>query len=412
MTDATTPTPKRARKPKASAAPVQEAELIDTVAPEVASPVSKGEISPVVTPTRTVVGSTLSETFNVDPKRVAEAAASINVRDSNSILLFGNDTQKTIGAVTDQMLAGVRNKDLGPITDDMTNMVVTLGKMDFKALQKSPKLPGFLRKLLNMGTAVAKFKAQYDTVAATVAKNEANLQNHRMVLLKDIKMLDVLYERTDEHLDNLEVLILAGQQVIEEMNSRDIPEAEIKANTTKDMGDAQNLRDLIETRDSLERKVSDLMLTRQITIQTLPSIRVVQSNDKNLAEKIQSQIFNTLPLWKQQMVIATSVHNGQQAAQAIKSNREFTNALIEKTSAELRIGNAAARKEIEAGIADIASIEKANQNLIGTIQDSLEIAEQGKAARADAEQRLVKAEAELKGALTTAVERQKQISQR
>lgn len=411
MTDASTPAPKKARAPRKSAAkaPVQEAEIIETVAAEVVSPTSKGELT---TAPRTVVGSSLSETFNVDPKRVAEAAKTINVKDSNSILLFGNDTQKTISAVTDQMLAGVRNKDLGPITNEMTNMVVTLNKMDFKSLQKSPKLPGFVRKLFGLGTALAKFKAQYDTVESTVAKNEANLQQHRMVLLKDIKMLDVLYERTDEHLDNLEVLILAGQQVIEEMNSRDIPEAEIRANTTKDMGDAQALRDLIETRDALERKVNDLMLTRQITIQTLPSIRIVQANDKNLAEKIQSQIFNTIPLWKQQMVIATSVHNGQQASQAIKSNREFTNSLIERTAAELRVGNAAARKEIEAGIADIASIEKANASLIGTIQDSLEIAEAGKAARADAEQRLLKAETELKSALTTAVERQKQISAR
>ena len=411
MTDATAP--KKARAPrKAKAAPtiVQDAEIIDMVAPEVVSPVSKGELTPVIT--RTVVGSSLTDTFKVDPARVQEAAKSINIKDSNSILLFGNDTQKTIGAVTDQMLAGVRNKDLGPISDEMTSMVVTLRKMDFKSLQSSPKLPGFLRKILGLGTALAKVQAQYDTVESTVAKNEANLQRHRMVLLKDIKMLDVLYDRTDEHLDNLEVLILAGQQVIEEMNTLVIPEAEITAKTTNDMGDAQALRDLIETRDSLERKVSDLMLTRQITIQTLPSIRVVQSNDKNLAEKIQSQIFNTLPLWKQQMVIATSVHNGAQAAQAVKSNREFTNQLIERTASELRIGNAAARKEIEAGIADIASIEKANASLIGTIQDSLDIAEQGKAARADAEQRLLKAETELKGALTTAVERQKQIQSR
>lgn len=411
MTDATAPKKARApRKPKAAPTLVQDAEIIDMVAPEVVSSTSKGELTPVIT--RTTVGSSLTDTFKVDPARVQEAAKSINIKDSNSILLFGNDTQKTIGAVTDQMLAGVRNKDLGPISDEMTSMVVTLRKMDFKSLQSSPKLPGFLRKILGLGTALAKFQAQYDTVESTVAKNEANLQRHRMVLLKDIKMLDVLYDRTDEHLDNLEVLILAGQQVIEEMNTLVIPEAEITAKTTNDMGDAQALRDLIETRDSLERKVSDLMLTRQITIQTLPSIRVVQSNDKNLAEKIQSQIFNTLPLWKQQMVIATSVHNGQQAAQAVKSNREFTNQLIERTAAELRVGNAAARKEIEAGIADIASIEKANASLIGTIQDSLDIAEQGKAARADAEQRLLKAETELKGALTTAVERQKQIQSR
>lgn len=412
MTDATAPKKARApRKPKAAPTLVQDAEIIETVAPEVVSPTSKGELT-TTTVAHQVVGSSLSETFKVDPKRVAEAAATINVKDSNSILLFGNDTQKTIGAVTDQMLAGVRNKDLGPISDEMTSMVVTLKKMDFKALQSSPKLPGFIRKIFGLGTALAKFQAQYDTVESTVAKNEANLQRHRMVLLKDIKMLDVLYERTDEHLDNLEVLILAGQQVIEEMNTRTIPEAEIVAKTTNDMGDAQVLRDLIETRDSLERKVSDLMLTRQITIQTLPSIRVVQSNDKNLAEKIQSQIFNTLPLWKQQMVIATSVHNGQMASDSIKQNREFTNSLIERTSEQLRLGNAAARKEIEAGIADIASIEKANQNLIGTIQDSLDIAEQGKAARADAEQRLLKAENELKSTLTTAVERQKQIQAR
>lgn len=402
MTQDQTPQKKAPRKPKA--APVVEAEVIETPEVQIMAPTSKGEL--VTDVTFTTVGSRISENFKADPKAVAQAAASINVKDTNSIITFGTGSQKNISAITDQMLSGVRNKDLGPISGEMTNMVVSLKKMDFKALQKSSKMPKFLKKILGLGTSLAKFQAQYDTVESAVAKSEANLNNHRITLQKDIKMLDVLYERTEEHLDNLEVYILAGEQVLEELNTRHIPEAEVLAKSTNDMGDAQAMRDLMNVRDSLERKVHDLKLTRQITIQTLPSIRIVQDNDKNLAEKIQSQIFNTLPLWKQQMVIATTVHRGQEAAGAVKMTREFTNELIESTGEQLRIGNAATRKEIEAGIADIASIQKANESLIGTIQDSLEIAEAGKQARIAAEQELLTCENTLKQALVSASERQ------
>lgn len=410
MTDTTAPKKARAPRKSATKAPVQEAEVIDTPEIQMESPVSKGELAPVIT-TTTAVGSRISETFNADPEKVRAAAKAINIKDTNSIITFGVGSQKQITAVTDEMLKGVKNKDLGPISNEMTNMVVSLKKMDFKALTKGEsKMPGFIKKIFGLGTALAKFKAQYDTVEESVARSESNLQGHRMTLLKDIRMLDVMYQRTEEYLDELEVLILAGEQVLEELDTRAIPEARIQAETTKDMQDAQSLRDLTNARDSLERKVHDLKLTRQITIQALPSIRVVQDNDRNMAEQIQSQILNTLPLWKQQMVIAVSVHHGREAAKASKQVSDFTNELVVTTSEQLRLGNKETRQQIERGIVDIESIKKANENLIGTIQDSLEIAAQGKAARAAAEVELLNAENALKGALVQASNQQAQLT--
>lgn len=400
MTDSTTPAPKRTRKPKA--APVQEAEIIETVAaPDLTAPTSRGQIAPLGT-----VGSQLSSNFNVDPKKVDDLARTINVKDTNSIITFGTGSQKQIGAVTDQMLQGVRNKDLGPISSDMTNMVVSLKKMDFAALQGNSKVPGFLKKILGLGTSLAKFQAQFDSVQDSVAKAEANLQSHRIGLLQDIKMLDVLYARTDEHLDDLEAYILAAERVLEELNTRTIPEAKIKADTSGDMADVQELRDITNARDSLERKIHDLQLTRQITIQALPSIRQVQQNDQAMAEQIQGQILTTLPLWKQQMVLAVSAHRGREAAKASKQATDYTNTLVVKTAEQVRLGNKETREQIERGIVDVASVRKANQEFISMLEESLQLAEQGKAMRAAAEAEMLKGEAELKKALTASVERQ------
>jgi uncharacterized protein YaaN involved in tellurite resistance len=250
--------------------------------------------------------------------------------------------------------------------------------------------------------------ARYEEVQDQIDGITGRLLTHEHTLLKDIKSLDKLYEKTLDFYDELALYIAAGEAKLADLDGADIPakEAEVEAAVEdRKVLVAQELRDLRAARDDLERRVHDLKLTRQVTMQSLPSIRLVQENDKSLVTKINSTLVNTVPLWETQLAQSVTIHRSREAAAVVKEAGDLTNDLLTKNAETLRQANVEIRTEMERGVFDIAAIEKANAELIGTIEDSLRIADEGKAKRAAAEQSLIRMEGELKDALASAKSR-------
>jgi uncharacterized protein YaaN involved in tellurite resistance len=260
-------------------------------------------------------------------------------------------------------------------------------------------------KLLGRAAPFAKFVAKFEDVQAQIDKITETLLGHEHTLLKDIKSLDVLYDKTLTFYDELALYIAAGEAKIKDLDAKDIPakEAEVKAVAEeKQVMKAQELRDLRAARDDLERRVHDLKLTRQVTMQSLPSIRLVQENDKSLVTKINSTLVNTVPLWETQLAQAVTIQRSREAAESIRAANDLTNELLTSNAENLQQTNRIVRTEMERGVFDIEAVKKANATLIATINESLAIADAGKAKRAAAEVDLVKMEHDLRDTLAAA----------
>ncbi|AZV78894.1 toxic anion resistance protein [Parasedimentitalea marina] len=328
----------------------------------------------------------------------------IDMADSNSIISFGSAAQAELQVISQAMLTDVRNKDVGPAGDSLRDMVTAIRGFSVSELDVRRK-PSFWERILGKAAPFAKFTARYETVQGQIDKITDNLLGHEHTLLKDIKSLDLLYAKTLEFYDELGLYIAAGQEKLAELDSTAIPakEAEVAAaEEGKQVMQAQELRDLRAARDDLERRVHDLKLTRQVTMQSLPSIRLVQENDKSLVTKINSTLVNTVPLWETQLAQAVTIQRSAEAAAAVRDANDLTNELLTANAANLRSSNKMVREEMERGVFDIEAVKQANADLIGTIQDSLAIADQGKAQRAAAEVELKKMEGELRDTLAAA----------
>jgi uncharacterized protein YaaN involved in tellurite resistance len=267
----------------------------------------------------------------------------------------------------------------------------------------------FWEKLIGRAAPFAKFTARYETVQGQIDMITDNLLKHEHTLLKDIKSLDMLYEKTLEFYDELALYIAAGEAKIADLDATDIPAKEVEVNAAPEgeqVMKAQELRDLRAARDDLERRVHDLKLTRQVTMQSLPSIRLVQENDKSLVSKINSTLVNTVPLWETQLAQALTIQRSAEAATAVREANDLTNELLTANAANLRENNKVIRQEMERGVFDIEAVKQANADLIATINESLEIADEGKAKRAAAEADLQTMEAELRDTLAAAKARQ------
>lgn len=335
---------------------------------------------------------------------VSARMAELDMTDTNSIVSFGSSAQAELQEISQAMLADVRNKDLGVAGDSLRDIVATIRGFSVSELD-GRRDRSWWEKLLGKAAPIAKFYAQYETVQGQIDKITEDLLSHEHTLMKDIKSLDVLYAKTLNFYDELALYIAAGEQKIAALDATDIPAAQEAMEAATDDAQtlkAQELRDLRSARDDLERRVHDLKLTRQVTMQSLPSIRLVQENDKSLVTKINSTLVNTVPLWETQLAQAVTMQRSSEAARAVKDANDLTNELLTANAANLRESNKAIRQEMERGVFDIEAIRQANAELVGTIEDSLRIADEGKAKRAKAEVELKELEGELRKALASA----------
>ncbi len=333
-------------------------------------------------------------------KRMGE----IDMGDTNSIVAFGSGAQAELQEISQAMLSGVRNKDVGPAGDSLRGIVTAIRGFSVSELDVRRERT-FWEKLLGRAAPFAKFTARYEEVQGQIDRITDDLLKHEHTLLKDIKSLDMLYGKTLDFYDELALYIAAGEEKLAELDRDAIPakEAEVQAAAEADqVMKAQELRDLRAARDDLERRVHDLKLTRQVTMQSLPSIRLVQENDKSLVTKINSTMVNTVPLWETQLAQAVTIQRSAEAAAAVRDANDLTNELLTANAKNLRESNKMIREEMERGVFDIAAVKQANADLIGTIEESLAIADEGKARRAAAEEELKKMEAELRDTLAAA----------
>ncbi len=342
------------------------------------------------------------------PPEEAEAIrarmAEINLADSASILSFGARAQLELQEISQAMLADVKNKDIGPAGEALRQMVSTLRGFSVKELDMRRERTWWER-LLGRAAPLSELVARYETVQAQIDRITEALLRHETQLLKDVKALDLLYEKTLAFYRELVLYIAAGEAKLAELDQKIIPAKEAELAHAPDDGrmlKAQELRDLRAARDDLERRVHDLKLTRQVTMQALPSIRLVQENNKALVTKINSTLVNTVPLWETQLAQALTIHRSRQAAEAVRSAADLTNELLTRNAETLREANQEVRTQLERGVFDIEAIRRANETLIATIEDSLRIADEGKARRAEAEAELQKMEAELRQTLALA----------
>lgn len=337
-------------------------------------------------------------------KRMAE----VDLTNTQSIISFGSAAQAELQVISQAMLQDVKNKDVGPAGDSLRKIVTTIRGFATDELDLRREA-SWWEKLLGRAAPFAEFVAQYEEVQSQIDKITGELLTHEHTLLKDIKSLDVLYEKTLTFYNELALYIAAGEAKLAETDGTTIPakEAEVAAAPDADkVMKAQELRDLRAARDDLERRVHDLRLTRQVTMQSLPSIRLVQENDKSLVTKINSTLVNTVPLWETQLAQAVTIQRSKEAAEAVRDANDLTNELLKANAENLQAANKVVREEMERGVFDIETVKAANATLIATINESLAIADEGKARRAAAEAELVKMEAELRDTLAAAKARQ------
>ena len=334
----------------------------------------------------------LSSLSEAEQAAVREFSEKIDVLNSEQVMNYGGSAQKNISEFSDAALASVRTKDLGQVGGMLGDLVVELKGLNFDAEEKK----GFLGLFKKGQQSLASLKAQFDKAEVNVDKIVDSLQKHEVVLLKDIAMMDKMYDKNEEYMKELTMYILAGKLKIEHLRQVELPEYIKKANESGLPEDAQAANDFANMIGRFEKKIYDLELTRMISVQMAPQIRMVQNNDTLMAEKIRTSIVNTIPLWKNQMVMAMSLHHSEQAMKAQREVTDVTNALLQKNAQTLHQGSVAIAKETERGIVDIETLKKTNQELIATLDEVRKIQDDGRARRQSAEAELARIEDQLK----------------
>ena len=328
-----------------------------------------------------------------EEKMVADFAAKIDLENTNQILQYGAAAQKKMADFSDAALANVRTQDLGEVGDLIVNVVGELKNFD-KEEQK-----GFLGFFKKQTDKLELMKARYDKAEVNVEKISDALQQHQVRLLKDSAVLDKMYEQNLAYFKELTMYILAGKQKLQEVREGKLRQLEQTAQQTGLAEDAQAARDLAEKCNRFEKKIYDLELTRTISIQTAPQIRMIQNNDTVMVEKIQTTLVNTIPLWKNQMVLALGIAHSTEAAQAQRQVNDVTNALLKANAEKLHMASVETAKEAERGIVDIETLKKTNADLIQTLDDVMKIQADGRAQRQAAEAEMAKMEEDLKNKL-------------
>ena len=327
-----------------------------------------------------------------EQKMVNDFAEKIDITNSQMVLQYGAASQKKLSDFSETALSRVKTKDMGETGELITGLISELHGFD--ATTEQPKgIFGFFKKTSN---SIEQLKTRYDSADKNVERIKAQLEDHQVTLMKDITMLDKMYELNLVYFKELTMYILAGKKKLAEVRANDLKAAQEKAQRTQLPEDAQAARDLADLCDRFEKKLYDLELTRNVSIQMGPQIRLIQSNDTMMAEKIQTTIVNTIPLWKNQMVLALGIAHSQQAMQAERAVTDATNELLKKNAATLKQGTIEIAKESERGIVDIETLQQTNKQLIETLDELNKIRADGKAKRANAEQELGRIEGELR----------------
>jgi len=341
-----------------------------------------------------VAGSNLdiSQLSEEEQKQVRDFADKIDITNTNAVLTYGAASQRNIASFSESTLKSVRSKDMGEVGQMLSGLVVELRGFSDKGEDKK----GFLGLRKRITNKIATMKAEYAKVSVNVDKIAELLEKHQVVLLKDAAMLDKMYDVNQAYFKELTMYILAGKQKLEECRTVVLPELQKKAAESGQPEDAQAANDYANMINRFEKKLHDLELTRIISIQMAPQIRLVQNNDVLMVEKIQTSIVNTIPLWKSQMVLALGMHNAQQAMQAQREVTNMTNELLKKNAEMLKTGTVEIAKESERGIVDIDTLVNTNRMLIDTLEDVRSIQAEGSQRRAAAEVELGRIEGELK----------------
>ena len=325
-------------------------------------------------------------------KAVDEFSARIDLSNPQHVMLYGADAQKKISNFADTILAEVRNIDAGDVGDSLTKLISEL-----KSFESSAEKPRGLRALFsNAQKHIAMVQARFDDVASNVSNIAGTLEGHQVQLLKDVSMFNHLYDMNLEYFRELSMYIIAGEKRLKDVREKDVARLKQKATQTGDTMDAQKASDLEQAADRFEKKLHDLKLTRQISLQMAPQIRLLQNNNSLLIERIQSTLVNTLPLWKNQMVLALGMEHSRQAMQAQRAVTDMTNELLKKNAETLKQGTIETATEAERGIIDIETLVQTNKSLIDTMNEVVRIQTEGRQKRAEAEKTLRRMEDELK----------------
>ena len=334
--------------------------------------------------------------------RVEEVKNSIDLMDSQAVLQYGVGAQRNISSFSDNILTQVRSKDSGYVGELMSDLVLKVKEVDVDGLDEGfwDKLP-FLK---NASRAVKKFMQRYEKLEVQIDRIEQQLDQARMQMLKDITMFDGLYEKNLEYFRELQIYIAAGEEKLKELQETTLPQLHAEAAAKGDAMSAQVVRDFEDTVNRFEKKIHDLKLSKTVAIQTAPQIRLIQNNDKMLVDKIQTAILSTIPLWKSQIVIALGLHRQESVLKMQRSVSDATNTLLTKNAELLRQNSTEVARESERGIVDLETLKKVNADLISTIEETIKIQQEGRAARQNAETELLSIEQKLKEALLTAIQ--------
>ena len=337
----------------------------------------------------------LSKLSPAEQAAVKEFAEKIDILNTEQVMNYGSAAQKNITEFSDAALNSVRSKDLGQVGDMLSDLVIELKGLNFEPEEKK----GFLGLFKKASQNIASLKAQYDKAEVNVDKIVESLEKHEITLMKDISMMDKMYERNQEYLKELTMYILAGKIKIEHLRNVELPEVQAKARESGLPEDAQAANDFANMIGRFEKKIHDLELTRMVSVQMGPQTRLLQNNDTLMIEKIQSSLVNTIPLWKSQMVLSLGLAHSQQAIEAQRAVTDMTNELLRKNAAALKQGTIEAAKESERGIVDLETLKQTNQSLIETLDEVVKIQTEGRAKRAAAETELGRIEGKLKAKL-------------
>ncbi len=335
-----------------------------------------------------------SSLSDAERKMVNDFAEKIQISNSNLVLQYGSGAQKKIADFSETALNNVRTKDMSEVGEMLTNVVVELKKFNVDEEEK-----GLFSFFKRSGNKISTYKAKYSSAEANVNRICNVLEDHQVQLMKDIAMLDKMYELNKVYFKELSMYILAGKKKLAEVESTELPAAQEKARRTGLPEDAQAANDLSAMCNRFEKKLHDLELTRTISIQMAPQIRLIQNNDTLMTEKIQSTLVNTIPLWKSQMVLALGVAHSQQAADAQKAVTDMTNELLRKNAETLKMSSIETAKQSERGIVDIETLKATNESLIFTLDEVMRIQQEGRQKRQEAETELRRIENDLKNKL-------------